>query len=165
MPSFLAAALAVFRSRDAIATTSRSLLLSMPGMTFSVPILAVEMIPHFTGDIDAGLPLKGRNVDQTRRLVIHPAPSPQRKLGSPESPPLAAPRHGMPAFAGVTMSGWLARGTILIVQTFNKETHAQSPLRYPVPGDEDRPGHGAEPLLSDAACNRHGMARTQGIGR
>src|SRR5689334_19880155 len=49
MPSFFAAASAVFLSRDAIATTSRSLLFIMPGMTFAIPIFAVEMIPHLTG--------------------------------------------------------------------------------------------------------------------
>ena len=49
MPSFRAAFFAVGSEREAIARTSISLLFSMPGMTFSVPILAVEIMPQRTG--------------------------------------------------------------------------------------------------------------------
>ena len=49
MPSFFAAASAVFLSRDEIAAISSALLFSMPGMTLATPILAVEMMPHLTG--------------------------------------------------------------------------------------------------------------------
>ena len=36
-------------SREEMATISSSRLFSMPGRTFSMPILAVEIMPHFTG--------------------------------------------------------------------------------------------------------------------
>jgi hypothetical protein len=49
MPSLAAAAWADFSFRDDIATISILALFIMPGRTFSMPILAVEITPHFTG--------------------------------------------------------------------------------------------------------------------
>ena len=51
MPSFLAAASALACERDAIAAISISRLFIMPGITFSIPIFAVLMMPHLTGFI------------------------------------------------------------------------------------------------------------------
>ena len=48
MPSSLAASWALASSREAIATTSECADFRMPGMTFSVPIFAVEMMPQRT---------------------------------------------------------------------------------------------------------------------
>ena len=49
MPNLAAAAWADLSLREEMATISISLLFIMPGRTFSMPILAVEIIPHFTG--------------------------------------------------------------------------------------------------------------------
>ena len=49
MPSVSAAAWAAARLRDAIAATSSAALLRIPGMTFWVPILAVDRMPQRTG--------------------------------------------------------------------------------------------------------------------
>src|SRR5882672_7226327 len=51
MPRAAAAACALAKSREATPATSSILLFSMPGMTLSVPIRAVDRMPHRTGVI------------------------------------------------------------------------------------------------------------------
>src|SRR5215469_13649965 len=93
MPSFLAQRLARFSSREAMARILSSRLFSMPGSTFTTPILAVLMTPQRTGSMtpspdSAKLPIAARRLLPMRGLPVNVS----ARASESRWPPLDSPR-------------------------------------------------------------------------